>query len=90
MRVKTIRHLKKNAETLDAFETMVGTPNGLTAYEIESYAERKCRNEAMALIKLMTFSSRDKEQGKLISRDTLLSRLAQRCHRYQEEGEGKV
>jgi hypothetical protein len=39
---------------------------------------------------LMTFASRDKEQGKLISSDTLLSRLAQRCHRYQEEEDDDV
>jgi hypothetical protein len=39
---------------------------------------------------LMAFASRDKEQGKLISSDTLLSRLAQRCHRYQEEEDDDV
>ena len=48
------------------------------------------RDEAIALIKLLAFSSRDKEQGKLISGTTLLSRLAQRCHRFQEENDDNI
>jgi hypothetical protein len=43
---------------------------------IKSCKERKRRNEAMALIKLLSFSTRDKEQRKLISGETLLGRLA--------------
>jgi hypothetical protein len=43
---------------------------------IKSCKERKRRNEAMALIKFLSFSTRDKEQRKLISGETLLGRLA--------------
>ena len=45
-------------------------------YVIKSCKERKRRDQAIALIKLLSFSTRDKEQRKLISGETLLGRLA--------------
>ena len=36
------------------------------------------RDEALALIKLLSFAERDKTEGRLISGDTLLERLKQR------------
>lgn len=59
-------------------------------FVIESYSERKRRDDAVALIKLMTFASRDKEQGRLISTDTVSKRLAQRTHQYQKDADDDV
>ncbi|MFS2095634.1 hypothetical protein ACVK1X_004607 [Pseudomonas sp. PvR086] len=54
---------------------------------IESYEKRKRRDEANALIRLLSFSSRDKEQGKLISGDMLLAKLAQRRQLLQDNND---
>ncbi|MFT4926862.1 MAG: hypothetical protein ACI8WB_002961 [Phenylobacterium sp.] len=78
MRIETISYLKKNAGNLNLVEPPVITQNGSPAYVIESYEDRKLRDDAVALLKLAVFSIEDEKQGKTSSSDEIKQRLIQR------------
>lgn len=75
MRVETISYVKKYAATLDLAEPILVTQNGVPAYVIESYDAQQERENAIALLKLLTLSEKDKTDGKVCSRDQLLEGL---------------
>jgi superfamily II DNA/RNA helicase len=75
MRVETISFVKKNAASLDLSEPILVTQNGIPAYVIESYAQQQERENAIALLKLLTLSEQEKTSGKVFSKEQLLDGL---------------
>ncbi|EKM0376333.1 type II toxin-antitoxin system Phd/YefM family antitoxin [Cronobacter turicensis] len=73
MKVETISYVKKNAATLDLSEPILVTQNGVPAYVIESCDQQQERENAIALLKLLTLSEKDKADGRMFSKDQLLS-----------------
>lgn len=75
MKFKSISYMKKNAAALDVVEPLVVTQNGKPVYVIESYAARQERENAIATLKLLTLSEKDKAQGHVFSKEQLLKGL---------------
>ena len=75
MKVETISYVKKNAASLDLEEPILVTQNGIPAYVIESYAAQQERQNAIALLKLLTISEKDKTDGHLLTKEQLLAGL---------------
>ncbi|HBC1012716.1 TPA: type II toxin-antitoxin system Phd/YefM family antitoxin [Escherichia coli] len=75
MRIETISYVKKNAASLDLEEAILVTHNGVPAYVIESYDAQLGRQNAIALLKLLTLSEQDKADGNIFSKEQLLAGL---------------
>jgi hypothetical protein len=75
MKVETISYVKKNAASLDLEEPILVTQNGVPAYVIESYTAQQERQDAIALLKLLTISEKDKAEGNIFTKEQLLAGL---------------
>jgi len=75
MKVETISYVKKNAASLDLEEPILVTQNGVPAYVIESYDAQQERQKAIALLKLLTISEKDKFDGNLLTKEQLMAGL---------------
>ncbi|MGO0308745.1 type II toxin-antitoxin system Phd/YefM family antitoxin [Endozoicomonas acroporae] len=75
MRIEPISFVKKNAASLDLEEPIVVTQNGKPVYVIESFEDRERRQEATALLKLLSFGAKDEAEGKTLSGDQVLNNI---------------
>ena len=78
MRIETISYLKKHAAELELDEPLVVTQNGKPKYVVESYEDRHERDEAIALLKLLSFSAKDVEQGNVMTGEEVIAGLKER------------
>jgi PHD/YefM family antitoxin component YafN of YafNO toxin-antitoxin module len=76
--VETVSFLKKNAANLPLSEPLTITQNGKPAYVVESFEDHKKRQDAIALLKLISFAKSDVNEGRVMSSGDLRSRLAAR------------
>ena len=69
MPIETISYLKQNAADLCVEEPLVITQNGKPKYVVEDYAQHQFKNEALAMIKLVTLSENEISNGDTVSID---------------------
>lgn len=75
MKTETISFLKQNAANLQLAEPMVITQNGRPSYVIESYESRQRRDQATALLKLLSFGEKSREKGETKSVGEVMGNL---------------
>lgn len=75
MRIETISYLKQNAATLNVEEPLVITQKGKPTYVVESYAAHERREQAIALLKLLSLGEKSREAGKTMSADEFMAKL---------------
>lgn len=78
MRTETISYLKQNAATLDVEEPLVITQKGKPAYVVESYAAHERREQAIALLKLLSLGEKSREEGKTMTAEEFMERVKAR------------
>ncbi|HHF0536471.1 TPA: type II toxin-antitoxin system Phd/YefM family antitoxin [Vibrio alginolyticus] len=76
MSTETVSYLKKNAAKLELDEPMTITQNGKPIYVVESYEERQKRDEAITLMKFVSFAQNDVANERVKSSEDMKSTLA--------------
>lgn len=84
MNVETVSFLKKHAANLPLGEPLTITQNGKPAYVIESIEDRDRREEAIALLKLISFAKSDMKAGRVMSSSSFKDRLTQKKQTLKE------
>lgn len=84
MNVETVSFLKKHAANLPLGEPLTITQNGKPAYVIESIEDRERREEAIALLKLISFAKSDMKAGRVMSSSSFKDRLTQKKQTLKE------
>lgn len=84
MGTETVSFLKKNAANLPLEEPLIITQNGTPAYVVESYSDRHRRDEAIALLKLISFAKQDVQKERVSSVGDFKDRLAIRKRKLEE------
>jgi PHD/YefM family antitoxin component YafN of YafNO toxin-antitoxin module len=82
MKIETVTYMKKNASNLDVSEPLVITQNGVPAYVVESYADRKRRDEAVALLKLLSLSESSAQKGSMLTEEDIMTGLDKRLAQF--------
>ncbi|WP_413692135.1 type II toxin-antitoxin system prevent-host-death family antitoxin [Pseudoalteromonas sp. KJ10-2] len=72
------KFFEKNAANLPLEEPLTITKNGKPVYVIESVQDRDKREEAIALLNLVSFAKSDMQAGRVMSSSSFKERLVQR------------
>ena len=75
MRIEPISFVNMDAANLDLEEPIVVTQNGKPAYVIESLEDRERRQEATALLQLLSFGAKDEAKSKTLSGEQVLNNI---------------
>ena len=78
MKIETDTYMKKHASDLDVSEPLVITQNGVPAYVVGSYEDHKSRDEAVALLKLLSISENSAKNEPTLSKEDIKAKLAKR------------
>ena len=75
MRTEDVSYLQEHADDLDLSEPLTITKHGEPAYVIESYADWERREEAKALLTMLSYAEEDIKQGRVLTSEQIRQNL---------------